>query len=115
MILETLAPDKARHYIAGNLAGIVGSAVAVIYGYPELAGWSANLGALAAGLLKEGVDWLANEVVRAANHASDVAAIDAGLPLQTPQPLPHSVELADVLATWVGGIQVQTVAWVVAP
>ncbi len=115
MKFPLLAQDKANHCIAGGIAGLSAAACAVQLGHPEQAGWAASGAALAAGIVKELADWLANEAVRASNNEADMAAIHACQPLPTPQPLPHSVDPLDLLATWFGGWFVQAVAWVVVP
>ncbi len=98
MQLPMLRQDLANHCIYGNAAGLVGAAAAATLGHPELSGWSANAAALAAGIVKELADWLANR-----------AAIAAGLPA------PHSVDMDDMLATWMGGLQVQAALAIGAP
>ena len=78
--------DKSQHYIHGTILGIIGMLAAVALGFkhPELYGF---LLAAIAGVVKEGVDWLANKA-----SAREGAA---------PQ---HGVELMDFVATALGGV-----------
>lgn len=92
MKLPTIPADKANHYFYGGQVGMVAAITSALLGHPETAGLFANLAALAAGCVKELIDWLANR-----------AAVAAGLPA------PHTVDPNDVLATWLGGLQVQAV------
>ena len=89
---QDIAPDKALHFIGGSVAASACAAVAMLLGLDALAGGVALLGAVAAGMIKELLDWQANERTRAegllATHTVDpmdaVATAADAVPVMLP-------------------------------
>lgn len=83
--LPQLDPDKRSHANYGALIGAFVSTVYAFSGLPlQYMPWSAIFGALVCGLIKEVLDYMANEE----------------------NPGSHGVEMADALVTTAGGVVV---------
>lgn len=88
MNLKNLAQDKGQHFVGGAFIAAIAAAIAVELA-PSYAWQVALVASLAAGIIKEGLDWRANRQA----DANDL-------------PRMHTVDGADALATLCGGLPV---------
>lgn len=87
MNLKQLAHDKALHVIGGSLVGATAATASAMLGRPAWQAAAAGGAALLAGVLVE--RWQA--------RANEKALADG-------QPLPHTIERADIAFTAIGGV-----------
>lgn len=88
MQLPSLPADKANHVVYGAIIGAIAAIIAHKY-LPVHVGEFSTLVVITAGLLKEAVDWISNQL-----------AAKAG------KPATHGVEGWDFMATVCGGLLV---------
>lgn len=86
----TLPADKANHIIWGLLTAFFFAWLAVRAGYPQHAGRTGVVAALAAGFIKECADAWSNRQARKRGERE-----------------PHTVDPLDVIATAAGGVLLQ--------
>lgn len=88
MLLDRIPADKAKHFLAGSIIGMIGALVSARLHIPPYQG-AVGL-ALLAGIVKEGKDAYTNKKM-------------TGDWLGFPRGFPHGVEGWDALATTLGG------------